>query len=78
MPVITEEMLRTLEKNNQLATLKVTKKDIFTPSAREFLNKKGISILDAEKTEKIETVEKREESDQTKSQKNQNVNIEIM
>lgn len=49
MPVITEEMLRTLEKNNQLATLKVTKKDIFTPSAEEFLNKKGIAILDAEK-----------------------------
>lgn len=53
MPVITEEMLRKLEKNGELATLVVTKKDIFTPSAKEFLSKKGISILDEEKAVEV-------------------------
>lgn len=53
MPVITEEMLRKLEKNGELATLKVTKKDIFTPSAKEFLSKKGIAILDEDKAAEV-------------------------
>ena len=36
MPVITEEKLRKLEKEDKLSTLTVTTKDILTPSAKEF------------------------------------------
>ena len=40
MPVITEEKLRKLEKDGVLDQLVIEEKDILTPSAREFLNKK--------------------------------------
>ena len=40
MPVITEGMLRKLEKEGQLEKVQITEKDILTPSAREFLNVK--------------------------------------
>lgn len=43
MPVITEEKLRKLEKDGVLDQLIIEEKDILTPSAREFLNKKRIS-----------------------------------
>ena len=43
MPVITEEKLRKLEKDGVLDQLVIEEKDILTPSAREFLNKKIIS-----------------------------------
>lgn len=42
MPVITEEFLRKLEKQGKLNTLKIDKKDILTPSAREFLSSRKI------------------------------------
>ena len=38
MPVITEGMLRKLDKEGQLEKIHITEKDILTPSAREFLN----------------------------------------
>lgn len=50
MPVITEEFLRRLEKQGKLNTLKVSEKDILTPSAREFLNSRS---LNSEKEEVI-------------------------
>ena len=42
MPVITEGMLRKLDKEGQLEKVHITEKDILTPSAREFLNVKKI------------------------------------
>ena len=44
MPVITEGMLRKLEKEGQLEKVQITEKDILTPSAREFLNVKKIDF----------------------------------
>lgn len=70
MPVITEEKLRKLEKDRQLDSLKITDKDILTPSAREFLNKKRIDILETGKStvedtkveaEKVEAKEEKTE-----------------
>ena len=45
MPVITEEKLRKLEKNGDLDNLKITSKDILTPSAREFLNNRKVEFI---------------------------------
>ena len=42
MPVITEEFLRKLEKQGKLNTLTIDKKDILTPSAREFLSSRKL------------------------------------
>ena len=42
MPVITEGMLRKLDKEGQLEKVRITEKDILTPSAREYLNVKKI------------------------------------
>ena len=44
MPVITEGMLRKLDKEGQLEKVRITEKDILTPSAREFLNVKKIDF----------------------------------
>jgi len=44
MPVITEGMLRKLDKEGQLEKVHITEKDILTPSAREFLNVKKIDF----------------------------------
>ena len=44
MPVITEEFLRKIEKEGKLNTLKISEKDILTPSAREFLSAKKIKF----------------------------------
>lgn len=49
MPVITEEKLRKLDKDGTLNSLKITGNDILTPSAREYLSKKGIGISKDEK-----------------------------
>ena len=45
MPVITEEKLRKLEKYGDLNNLKITSKDILTPSAREFLNNRNFRMF---------------------------------
>lgn len=68
MPVITEEKLRKLEKDGQLSTLKVTDKDILTPSAKEFLNKKKIEISQKEEIEKNEEKPKTQEEIKPKRQ----------
>ena len=52
MPVITEEKLRKLEKDGVLDQLVIEEKDILTPSAREFLNKKRISYDQIERKKK--------------------------
>ena len=44
MPVITEGMLRKLEKEGRLNQIHITEKDLLTPSAREFLNRKKIDF----------------------------------
>ena len=44
MPVITEEFLRKIEKQGKLNTLKISEKDILTPSAREFLSARKIKF----------------------------------
>ena len=44
MPVITEGMLRKLDKEGRLTEIHITEKDILTPSAREFLNVKKIHL----------------------------------
>ena len=44
MPVITEEFLRKIEKQGKLNTLKISEKDILTPSAREFLGARKIKF----------------------------------
>lgn len=44
MPVITEEFLRRTEKEGKLNTLKISEKDILTPSAREFLSARKIKF----------------------------------
>ena len=59
MPVITEEKLRKLEKDGVLDQLVIEEKDILTPSAREFLNKKRISY-DRNREKKEEKEEKLE------------------
>ena len=57
MPVITEEKLRKLEKDGVLDQLVIEEKDILTPSAREFLNKKRISYdRNREKKEEKEEI----------------------
>ena len=53
MPVITEEFLRKLEKQGKLNTLTIDKKDILTPSAREFLSSRK---LDPESRSEIPAV----------------------
>lgn len=59
MPVITEEFLRRLEKQGKLNTLKVSEKDILTPSAREFLNSRNLNFEKEEVAveEKVELVQ---------------------
>ena len=53
MPVITEGMLRKLEKEGQLEKVRITEKDILTPSAREFLNIKKIDFRIKKSQEQI-------------------------
>ena len=61
MPVITEEMLRKIEREGHLDQVHITKKDILTPSAKEFLNKKRIGFkLEKSKDEKLQAAEKEE------------------
>lgn len=53
MPVITEGMLRKLDKEGQLEKIHITEKDILTPSAREFLNVKKIDFRVRKSQEKV-------------------------
>ena len=62
MPVITEEKLRKLEKDGVLDQLVIEEKDILTPSAREFLNKKRISY-DRNREKKEEKLEIQKKDD---------------
>ena len=58
MPVITEEFLRKIEKEGKLNTLKISEKDILTPSARECLSAKKIKFEEEKNIQeeiKIET-----------------------
>ena len=68
MPVITEEKLRKLEKEDKLSTLTVTTKDILTPSAKEFLNQKGIVIRDNEVAKNTEVKKESIEATSTPKQ----------
>ncbi len=68
MPVITEEKLRKLEKEDKLSTLTVTTKDILTPSAKEFLNQKGIVIRDNEVAKNTEVKKESVEATSTPKQ----------
>ena len=58
MPVITEGMLRKLEKEGHLEKVRITEKDILTPSAREYLNVKKIDYRIKKSQEK--TIKKKE------------------
>ena len=70
MPVITEGMLRKLDKEGQLNQVHITEKDILTPSAREFLNSRKIDY----KIEKSEEFAAKENSeDKTENSQNKNV-----
>ncbi len=70
MPVITEGMLRKLDKEGQLNQVRITEKDILTPSAREFLNSRKIDY----KIEKSEEFAAKENSeDKTENSQNKNV-----
>ena len=68
MPVITEGMLRKLEKEGHLEKVRITEKDILTPSAREYLNVKKIDYRIKKSQEK--TIEKKE-NDEKKSEVSQ-------
>lgn len=69
MPVITEEKLRKLYKNGQLSELQITDKDILTPSAKEFLNKRKIDFSKKEETVKTEIEKKEVEAVEEKVEK---------
>ena len=69
MPVITEEKLRKLEKNGDLNNLKITSKDILTPSAREFLNNRKVEFIKGEEFSKELEKDKEEEKETEKSSK---------
>ncbi|WP_026747545.1 cobalamin adenosyltransferase [Leptotrichia trevisanii] len=62
MPVITEGMLRKLDKEGQLEKIHITEKDILTPSAREFLNVKKIDFRIKKSQEKFVNNEKTAEN----------------
>ena len=63
MPVITEGMLRKLDKEGQLEKVHITEKDILTPSAREFLNVKKIDFRIKKSQEKFVNNEKTAENE---------------
>ena len=63
MPVITEGMLRKLDKEGQLEKIHITEKDILTPSAREFLNVKKIDFRIKKSQEKFVNNEKTAENE---------------
>ena len=70
MPVITEGMLRKLEKEGQLERVHITEKDILTPSAREFLNVKKIDFRIKKSHENAVNNEKASENQIKDSQAN--------
>lgn len=57
MRVLTEESLRSESKNSPLKEIIVDKNTLITPSAREFINSRGISLKFQEDLEGIEEVE---------------------
>ena len=58
MPVITEKMLRKMEKEGILDKIHITEKDILTPSAKEFLDNRKINFTKEKNVKPYQKAEK--------------------